>query len=972
MKTMLVFLSVFLIVATAVFAVDCAETDQGRSTGVFGTCTDSLGVHNDECLGGFLKEWACEGNSCARTYEACASGCSAGACIGDQPSAAAKCSEDDKGQDFYTAGSCYDPSSHPDYCIGGDGKTQIREWYCKNDACAYTESTCPIGYVCKGTPGACVRSGVLPSKCTETDGGKNFEAAGTCKDKNGNKTDACYRGKYVQEFFCKSDLCRTEYKLCKYGCVDGRCLSQATTITTSTTTTIFPNKCTYAGERKCLGLGLMECQMVNGGYLDWVRIEQLSQQCCTGESCCKETDGGINDFYTPGSVTGFSYEKKYAQWNDKCEYLVVDTLGVGQVDTLQFPNGTVKLELVGANSDSNTATLKVDGISRTVKEGSEIEVMGSYIYINSIFTYNIPAPGAALEYFYPGKGENMLVEYGCEKDYARLAVESCDYGCNGGACLKARNDDLMYYPKMYSDSGVFVVVGKNANSFDIVLAINISKSLQKAGIKVSAVKLDSEVIDPLNENLISVDGACVNSVSASLMGNPANCADGLEEGKGKIKLFNNNGKAQIMVVGWEQSDLKLAGAVLVNYMRYNLSGKEYIVTATYPCIPAGSKGSYSKKDACCEGLNRISNSLVINGSQCAYPRTPDDTFVCANCPDGKCGLGENKCNCEQDCKNCAAEGQEYSKVWTSEYPSNCCEGLTEWARGFDTREVVNGVCVSTDQVSGYPVGLCINCGNGVCEKDENVCNCEQDCGKGCINDGEKGSYTQKDVCCEGLKRISNAIYTSEGLCAELLPDATFVCAKCSDGNCGLGENPCNCKADCGNCAAEGQEYSKVWTSEYPSNCCAGLTEWARGFDTRKVVDGVCVSTDQVSGYPVGLCINCGNGVCEKDENICNCEKDCGEKKCAGCLYESKCLPIGLRLKTENGEVYCDFNYQLEAQRANSAECYNAFECKSNTCADGACISLKAIVEQGNSLLWRVWCKVSNLASESGYKECLAQ
>ena len=62
---------------------------------------------------------------------------------------------------------------------------------------------------------------------------------------------------------------------------------------------------------------------------------------------------------------------------------------------------------------------------------------------------------------------------------------------------------------------------------------------------------------------------------------------------------------------------------------------------------------------------------------------------------------------------CAGEGEHYSKVY-SNYPKTCCDGLTEWDSGMDTRTIVNGTCVETGGVSGNPVGTCIKCGDGVC------------------------------------------------------------------------------------------------------------------------------------------------------------------------------------------------------------------------------------------------------------------
>ncbi|MDD5146554.1 MAG: Ser-Thr-rich GPI-anchored membrane family protein, partial [Candidatus Pacebacteria bacterium] len=77
--------------------------------------------------------------------------------------------------------------------------------------------------------------------------------------------------------------------------------------------------------------------------------------------------------------------------------------------------------------------------------------------------------------------------------------------------------------------------------------------------------------------------------------------------------------------------------------------------------------------------------------------------------------------------DCAKEGQQFSSIFTDQYPAKCCSGLIGWESGMDTRRVVNGECVVTGLLSGWPVGTCLNCGNGVCESIENICNCPQDC-----------------------------------------------------------------------------------------------------------------------------------------------------------------------------------------------------------------------------------------------------
>ncbi len=95
--------------------------------------------------------------------------------------------------------------------------------------------------------------------------------------------------------------------------------------------------------------------------------------------------------------------------------------------------------------------------------------------------------------------------------------------------------------------------------------------------------------------------------------------------------------------------------------------------------------------------------------------------------------------------NCASEGEQFSSVYKDEYPEHCCEGLTEWESGMDTSMSIGNECYDTMMEGGFPGGTCINCGNGVCEEIEDVCNCPEDCG------AEDSQYvTVDDFCNESV------------------------------------------------------------------------------------------------------------------------------------------------------------------------------------------------------------------------------
>lgn len=114
------------------------------------------------------------------------------------------------------------------------------------------------------------------------------------------------------------------------------------------------------------------------------------------------------------------------------------------------------------------------------------------------------------------------------------------------------------------------------------------------------------------------------------------------------------------------------------------------------------------------------------------------------CPDGtSVGRGGWFCSFEKCPKleNYAKEGEKFSAVY-DEYPEHCQEGLIEWSSGMDTRISIADECYMTFALSGLPVGICINCGNGICEDIEGVCNCPEDC----VGQGKSNYLNAEEFC----------------------------------------------------------------------------------------------------------------------------------------------------------------------------------------------------------------------------------
>ena len=141
-------------------------------------------------------------------------------------------------------------------------------------------------------------------------------------------------------------------------------------------------------------------------------------------------------------------------------------------------------------------------------------------------------------------------------------------------------------------------------------------------------------------------------------------------------------------------------------------------------------------------------------------------IIMSSCGPGHCGIDYILFGVPEEC---AEEGEMFSFVY-SEYPDHCCDGLTEWDSGFDTRVSIGGDCYETGFEAGAPVGTCINCGNGSCEDIEDICNCPEDCTGGLNSD-----YATVDEFCSS-EFWSNSMASA---CEEWLESEDFpVCDLC--------------------------------------------------------------------------------------------------------------------------------------------------------------------------------------------------
>jgi hypothetical protein len=157
-------------------------------------------------------------------------------------------------------------------------------------------------------------------------------------------------------------------------------------------------------------------------------------------------------------------------------------------------------------------------------------------------------------------------------------------------------------------------------------------------------------------------------------------------------------------------------------------------------------------------------------------------------------------NQEQNNAQCVAEGGNGStESGDSRYDQSCCVGLIKISTAtFNPSVGGNGCEGGVNNPGNF---ICAYCGNGVCGKGENQCNCPTDCTP-CIKEGEL--IYKNQTCCAGFSQISLTMLGNDNHCYPSVnnPEMIGICTKCGDGFCDNaklnGENQCNCPQDCGN------------------------------------------------------------------------------------------------------------------------------------------------------------------------------
>jgi hypothetical protein len=180
---------------------------------------------------------------------------------------------------------------------------------------------------------------------------------------------------------------------------------------------------------------------------------------------------------------------------------------------------------------------------------------------------------------------STLVEYYCSYNKVISKNYNCQYGCENGACIQGtREYGLKDYPEPFilnNGYNVKLILGSKSPATDTLAAMDIGASLQRlinnysdnvTPIAVGIAKLDTDLDfnTAYTQNYISIGSSCVNTYTAFLFGNPADCNTKNTMGIGTIELLRpgNKNAYTIVVSGYSADDDLKAARVLANWHDY--------------------------------------------------------------------------------------------------------------------------------------------------------------------------------------------------------------------------------------------------------------------------------------------------------------------------------------------------------------------------------------------------------------------
>jgi len=147
------------------------------------------------------------------------------------------------------------------------------------------------------------------------------------------------------------------------------------------------------------------------------------------------------------------------------------------------------------------------------------------------------------------------------------------------------------YPSFFVQNGRFnaiYVIGEESSALDVVSATAISTALAKypnVTTEIGTSRLDIEITDITKKNAIVVGSPCENRAAYALEGNPEPCYKNLGGSAGYIKLFENDGKVQLLITGLTAQDRHAAAKFLAEKNIVNIKLSTYVIPTSTGSTP---------------------------------------------------------------------------------------------------------------------------------------------------------------------------------------------------------------------------------------------------------------------------------------------------------------------------------------------------------------------------------------------------
>lgn len=148
------------------------------------------------------------------------------------------------------------------------------------------------------------------------------------------------------------------------------------------------------------------------------------------------------------------------------------------------------------------------------------------------------------------------------------------------------------FPSMFTRNGNFsavYVIGEKSAALDVVSATVISTGITRYNLTtaVGTSRLDTEIGDITLHDAIIIGSPCENKAAAQLEGNPNPCFANLGGSAGYIKVFEHNGKQQLLITGLTPEDRHQAARFLARENLASLKVSSFIIPTS-----TGSKPAY--------------------------------------------------------------------------------------------------------------------------------------------------------------------------------------------------------------------------------------------------------------------------------------------------------------------------------------------------------------------------------------------